>query len=66
MCNITLYKFKLEITQKVLGFLLICHPHDGPTIYECITSAFKEYDIVNKIFSITFDNASNNTSAIYL
>ena len=27
---------------------------------------FKEYDIVNKIFSISFDNASNNTSAIDL
>ena len=27
---------------------------------------FKKYDIVNKILSITFDNASNNTSAIDL
>ena len=55
-----------ELHKKVLGFLLICHPHDVPNIYECITSVFKEYDIVNKIFSITFDNASNNTSAIDL
>ena len=55
-----------ELHKKVLGFRLICHPHDGPNIYECITSVFKEYDIVNKIFSITFDNASNNTSAIDL
>ena len=55
-----------ELHKKVLGFHLICHPHDGPNIYECITSVFKEYDIVNKIFSITFDNASNNTSSIDL
>ena len=27
---------------------------------------FKEYDIVNKFFTITFDNVSNNTSAINL
>ena len=31
-----------------------------------ITSVFKEYGIVNKIFSITFDNTLNNTSAIDL
>ena len=49
-----------ELHSKVLGFHLIFHPHDGPTIYECITSVYKEYDDVNKIFSITFDNASNN------
>ena len=55
-----------ELHKKMLGFRLICHPHDGPNIYECLTSVFKEYDIVNKIFSITFDNASNNTSAIDL
>ena len=58
-----------ELHKKVLDFRLICHPHDphdGPNINECITSVFKEYDIVNKFFSITFDNASNNTSAIDL
>ena len=31
-----------------------------------MTSVFREYDIQNKIFSITFDNASNNKSAINL
>ena len=42
-----------ELHKKVLDFRLICHPHDphdGPNIYECITSVFKEYDIVNKFF----------------
>ena len=67
MCNnIPYIDSNWELHKKVLGFRLICHPHDGPTIYECITSIFKEYDIVNKTFSITFDNASNNTSAIDL
>ena len=31
-----------------------------------ITSIFKEYNIQNKNFSITLDNASNNTSVIDL
>ena len=55
-----------ELHKKVLDLHLICHLDDEPNIYECITSVFKEYDIVNKIFSITFDNASNNTSVIDL
>ena len=31
-----------------------------------MTSVFREYDIQNKIFNITFDNTSNNTSVIDL
>ena len=30
-----------ELHIKGLGFRLICHPHDGPNIYECITSVLK-------------------------
>ena len=55
-----------KLHKKVLGFRLICHPHDRPNIYEYVISVFKEYDIVNKIFSITFYNALNNTSVIDL
>ena len=66
MCNITLYRFELGITQKSIRFCLICHPRDEPTIHECISSILKKYYIVNKIFNITFDNASNNASAIDL
>ena len=31
-----------------------------------MTSVFREYNVQKKNFSITFDNASNNTSAIDL
>ena len=55
-----------KLKKKVLGFRIIYHPHDGPAIYESMTSVFREYNVQNKIFSITFDNASNNTSAIDL
>ena len=66
MCDITLYRFKLEIKKKILSFHIIYHPHDGSAIYESMTSVFKEYNIQNKNFSITLDNASNNTSVIDL
>ena len=55
-----------KLKKKVLGFRIIYHPHNGRAIYESMTSVFREYNIQNKIFSITFDNASNNTSVIDL
>ena len=55
-----------KLKKKVLGFRIIYHPHDRPSIYESMTSVFREYNIQNKIFSITFDNTSNNTSVIDL
>ena len=56
----------MKLRKKILGFCKILHPHDGPSIYDSLTSVFREYEIQSKIFSITFDNASNNKSAINL
>ena len=56
----------MKLQKKILGFCKILHPHDGSSIYDSLTSVFKEYDMQSKIFSITFDNASNNKTAINL
>ena len=56
----------MKLQKKILGFHKILHPHDGPAIYDSITSVFKEFDMQSKIFSITFDNVLNNTSVINL
>ena len=50
----------MKLQKKILGFRKILHPHKGPSIYDSLTSVFKEYEIQSKIFSITFDNVSNN------
>ena len=55
-----------KLKKKVLGFRIIYHLHDGSAIHESMTSVFRKYNIENNIFSITFDNASNNTSVIDL
>ena len=55
-----------KLKKKVIGFRLIYHPHDGSAMYESMISVFREYNIQNKIFSITFDNVSNNISVIDL
>ena len=50
----------MKLQKKILGFHKILHPRDGPSIYDSLTSVFREYGIQSKIFSINFDNASNN------
>ena len=55
-----------KLHKKILGLRIIYHPHAESTIYDSITSVFKEFDIQSKIFSITFDNTSNSTSVINL
>ena len=56
----------MKLQKKILGFRKILHPHDGPSIYDSLTSVFREYGIQSKNFSITFDNVSNNKSVINL
>ena len=56
----------MKLQKKILSFRKILHPHDRPSIYDSLTSVFREYGIQSKIFSITFDNVSNNKSAINL
>ena len=56
----------MKLQKKILGFRKILHLHDEPSIYDYLTSVFREYEIQSKIFSITFDNASNNKNAINL
>ena len=50
--------------KKIIDFRFIEYPHIGQNIYVSIMFILKEYYIKNNIFSITFDNVSNNTSAI--
>ena len=54
----------MKLQKKILSFRKILHPHDGPSIYDSLTSVFGEYDIQSKNFSITYDNSSNNKNAI--
>jgi len=39
------------------------YPHTGVAIEEALTKCLMDYDIKEKIFTITLDNASNNKAA---
>ncbi|KAK2638067.1 hypothetical protein Ddye_025862 [Dipteronia dyeriana] len=52
------------IQKRILAFRVFDDAHTADNIYKNMNIIFEEYKIESKIFSICFDNASNNTSAI--
>ncbi|KAK2637922.1 hypothetical protein Ddye_025717 [Dipteronia dyeriana] len=57
-----------RITKRIFGFRL--HPidfaHTAENIFNVIMEVLETYEITHRILSITFDNASANTSSIVL
>ena len=52
------------MNKNIIAFRALDYPHTSETLFNYIFNVFQEYDITSKIISITFDNASANTSAI--
>jgi len=53
-----------ELHKRVIVLRLIEVSHSGVNIVECIVVVVEEYGLVNKIFFVTLDNPSSNTSAM--
>ncbi|KAL6845038.1 hypothetical protein ACP4OV_025211 [Aristida adscensionis] len=53
--------FKLK--KKIISFREVKYPHTGNAIEEAIVSSLIDWGTRDKIFTLTLDNASNNTSA---
>jgi hypothetical protein len=55
--------------KNILSFRIMDYPHTAQIIYQAIINILHEYnlkrDLENKIFLISFDNASNNIKSIY-
>ncbi|XP_010239410.1 zinc finger BED domain-containing protein RICESLEEPER 2 [Brachypodium distachyon] len=49
--------------KKIINFKEVRYPHTGFAIEEAIVSCLTEWGIRNKIFTMTLDNANNNTTA---
>jgi hypothetical protein len=49
-----------KLSNILIEFCLIPHPHTGEQVKISLLNALKEYEISHKIISITTDNASNN------
>ena len=49
--------------KRVLGLRLIDALHNAENIAERVANVLNEYSILNKVFSVTLDNASINKEA---
>jgi hypothetical protein len=56
--------FNWVIQKKVLNFYNIPPPHSSVIITNALRSCFEDWGILDKVFSITLDNASTNTATI--
>jgi hypothetical protein len=53
-----------QLEKRVLDLRLIDASHNADNIVEPVKSIFAEYGILNKVFSVTLDNASANKNAM--
>jgi hypothetical protein len=53
-----------ELKKSVIGFKLIEVSHNGINIAECIASVLRDFGLLDKVFSVSLDNASANTTAM--
>ena len=53
-----------HLQKRVIGFELIDVAHSGPNIVEAVLKVVNDFNLADKVFSITLDNASANTSAM--
>jgi NADPH-dependent 7-cyano-7-deazaguanine reductase QueF len=52
------------LEKRVIGLRLIETSHTGENIVERVMIVLEDYGVVNKVFSITLDNASSNSKAM--
>ncbi|KAL6602693.1 hypothetical protein ACP70R_043054 [Stipagrostis hirtigluma subsp. patula] len=55
---------EFRMKKKILSFKEVKYPHTGYAIEEAIASSLTEWGIRSKLFTLTLDNASSNTSAV--
>jgi hypothetical protein len=53
-----------ELQKKVIGLRLIDVKHTGDNIAEKVGCVIREFGLLDKIFSVTLDNASFNAKAM--
>lgn len=51
------------MNKRVVAFELFAYPHTGARLFAILVAVINFYNLSDKLFSISFDNASNNTAA---
>jgi len=53
-----------QMMKRTITFEQFGYPHSGENLFEILDEVITTFKLGQKIFSISFDNASNNTSAV--
>ena len=53
-----------DMQKRILAFRVFDDSHSAQNIFQLLKIIFQEYNILNKIFAIGFDNAASNTASI--
>lgn len=53
-----------QMMKRTIAFELFGEPHTGANLFALLKRVICIYKIENKVFSMSFDNASNNTNAV--
>src|SRR3954466_3383423 len=55
---------KWELQKRIIGFELLEVAHTGANIAQVVINVVANFGLTEKIFAITLDNASSNTTAM--
>jgi predicted nucleic acid-binding Zn-ribbon protein len=53
-----------ELEKRVIGMRLIDESHSGSNIADRVVAVLEDFGLTDKVFSVTLDNASSNSSAM--
>lgn len=62
LCVTCHYINNWRITKRIIKFALVETPHDGRTLFNAMLKSLKEWNIEDKVFAITLDNAAVNNN----
>ncbi|CAL5077025.1 unnamed protein product [Urochloa decumbens] len=55
---------KWKVQKKIIRFCYIKTPHDASNLYNVMLKSIRYYNIEDKLFSVTLDNAAANTTMV--
>ena len=55
-----------KIHKRIIKFLMMESPHNAPSMFNALLKGIQEWNIEDKLFSITLDNAKVNNSMMVL
>ena len=53
-----------QMIKRTIAFEVFEYPHSGENLFYILDKVIETFKLQQKIFSISFDNASNNTNAV--